>query len=262
MYLNTILVIGIVIIISLTYQHIRSICSPKPFHICTEIERGHFSKSKMYPTRASLKAEAGTSNTTNSSIRIKSNVKIKPTKSSISLTTNSTFLKIYLTGLFGEYSSNEEKISSKTLLELLQHRSKSQINITLPVVVMNLNEKDMINFIQELEGSANMIATNVDGLFRPVLPPIGKEEEKYLKKSKYNRFMKKLTKKKMQDLESLILNASNGISNGALTKGHLACIHLVIRSNQLLLNRKKELGNLFDAYDVSLLFCFLFFFCL
>ena len=42
------------IVVSFTAQHCRSTFCPRPYHICTEIERGSFSKSHLYPTRNSL----------------------------------------------------------------------------------------------------------------------------------------------------------------------------------------------------------------
>ena len=63
--------------------------------------------------------------------------------------------------------------------------------------------------------------------------------EYYLKQKSWNKFTKKLVQRPEQPPAA------------GLSKGHLACVHLVLRSHLLLNTRKKELGYIFDAYDVD-----------
>ena len=91
MWLAMVLGSGVVVVISLVYQHLRTVCCPRPFHICPELERGHFVPSLRYPTRASLRVEAGVAAMSGAGSgaggpTLLSSVKIKPTKSSIALT--------------------------------------------------------------------------------------------------------------------------------------------------------------------------------
>jgi hypothetical protein len=89
MWLAMVLGSGVVVVISLVYQHLRTVCCPRPFHICPELERGHFVPSLRYPTRAALRVEAGVAAMSGAGAggpTLLSSVKIKPTKSSIALT--------------------------------------------------------------------------------------------------------------------------------------------------------------------------------
>ena len=110
-----------VLVMSLTAQHLRSVLCPRPFHVCPEIQRGHFSKSKRYPTRMSTRrysfdrggggggggggslSDGGGATAAERSKTLRSKSKVLPTKSSVGLAKSTDFLKRYMFGLFLEY---------------------------------------------------------------------------------------------------------------------------------------------------------------
>ena len=290
-----------VVVVSLTYQHLRSVCCPRPFHICPEIERGSFVPSSQYPTRASLRVDAGaaaiallsSSGGAGSNQEYTSKVKIKPTKSSLSLATSSTFLKRYLIGLYLEYQELDNSSNSRgglqptVVQQLLQHRATSQVDVDLPPIAMALTEQDVLAFLSLLLVGGDAAADNAvtsEGLFRPHnrLPPLGKSgsseksEDTKLTQFMWTQFIKTLAKQNMHKLEQQVSAAEQAAAAAAaaaaagsagvaaeegkgrkekkekkLGKAHVACMHLVLRSNRLLTARKDELGNIFDAYDAD-----------
>jgi Ca2+-binding EF-hand superfamily protein len=111
----------------------------------------------------------------------------------------------------------------------------------------------MIDFIVERgDGVAAPTATDRDEtLFRQNTP--GAEEQitvdYCLQQKSWNKFSKKLCKRNMAELNSIVVQRPEQPTTTGLSKGHLACVHLVLRSHLLLTTRKKELGYIFDAYD-------------
>jgi hypothetical protein len=298
MWAGVLLGCAITVVISLTAQYSRSILCPRPFHICTEIERGHFQPSKQYPTRASLRISAGaavaSSSSSSSSFtttdqnksgtpaercqELRSNVKVLPTKSSKSLSNDSSFLKRYMLGLFLDYqdvniankdeNQNEKKgkvldrnvrISPHALIQLLQHRALNQLDRPLPLVTNRLKESDMIDLIVALgDADADAETKKQDSkqsdeelsLFRNnQLPPLSTSSTSStaissLSKSTFDDFTKALTRKGTEQL--LVL-----VNDTALGNAHRSYISLVLRSTELLNGRRAELGNIFDAYDAD-----------
>jgi Ca2+-binding EF-hand superfamily protein len=123
----------------------------------------------------------------------------------------------------------------------------------LPNTVLDLTQQDMIDFIVERgDGVAAPTATDRDEtLFRQNTP--GAEEQitvdYCLQQKSWNKFSKKLCKRNMAELNSIVVQRPEQPTTTGLSKGHLACVHLVLRSHLLLTTRKKELGYIFDAYD-------------